>query len=555
MDNWVKRRPAKTLEDVVRANLNTGTLEDLMSPRMEDPRRIHNLYEAAEIIVFAIQNKTPITIVGDYDSDGLNAAAILVKLFRHYSVVPTVVIPRRKTDGYGLSQNIVEKIQAGLVVTIDNGIAAVEQIQSLKDKDCQVVVLDHHLPGNRLPPADVLVDPHVEPEKNGFLDYCGAGLGYQLVRLLLENDASTAAKTLLDECAIHAAIATVTDVMPLVGVNRRIVMDGLALYNDTSMATKCGAGLVALRTTAQTPVIDETAVGFRLGPIINAPARLYDGGGSSVLKALVCKDFIAASGYAKSMVEINETRKKLVQEAFAKAIQKIEAKQLLSRGNPLVITMGGIEEGVVGILAGKLAEKYKRSAFVFTQPDPNSDIMKGSGRAYGTDDLSLMLKAVEALTENCGGHTGAAGVTIRMEHLTAFADTLQGMGFATEEGEQPLKYDLDIDPDAVSRTLAEQKKYAPFGEGNPKPVFRFRCVRAIRDGESHYRFIGANASSVKFRCEGGFDVIGFGLAEKYRALKAPVSFDVLGTIGENYFNGQTTTQIEAIDIQESSFPL
>lgn len=540
MSEWVKRGQSTTLRAVIEEHSGVK-LNDLQNPQMEDPRKIKGLYEAAEIVVDGIKQHTTFTIVGDYDSDGLNASAILVKLFQYYSVTPYVVIPRRMSDGYGLSANIVSKVRQGIVITIDNGITAIDQVQALKDKGCSVIIMDHHLPGETLPPADVIVDPHVDEKANGFLDYCGAGLGLQLARLMLEQDKSKAGEILLASLTVHAAIATITDVMPLVGPNRRIVMDGLAYINNPGIIGG-NPGLAAIRLAAKTERVDEGTIGFQIGPLINAPARLYDNGGTSVLKALVCTNINDANTYASRMADINTERKELVKQYLAEAIAQIQCQKLLDQGNPLVLCMPSAPEGLLGILAGHLAQAYKRSAFVLTHaPDGTA---KGSGRAYGKDDLGEMVEAIRPFTEACGGHTGAAGLTLKVENVDRVTQLLHEIGNSNPSwGEVEEYYDLEISAQDVPGIAAEQRQYAPFGEGNRKPVFLLRGITPHGG-----RFIGAKQDTVKFTCD-GFDILGFGMAEEYRAMGCPQTFDALCTIGENTFNGRTTIQAELVDIR------
>lgn len=547
MSEWKKRGTKTVLDEIVAENAGVPLCE-LLAPTLESPQNIDGMYEAAVKLSDAITNKTPITIVGDYDSDGLNAMAILMKLCRYYSVSPKAIIPRRVTDGYGLSDNIVAKIDGGLVITIDNGITAVDQVAALKAKGCTVVILDHHLPGERIPEADVVVDPHISEKSTCFADYCGAGLGLQLARLMLAKDTSKAGANLLAELTIHAAIATVTDVMPMLGPNRHIVRDGLRLLNDPMLAKVCG-GLSAIRMAAKAERVDEDTIGYRIGPLLNAPARLYDNGGLSVLKALVCDDFSVGCEYAVKMTEINQNRKDLVKQYAQQASAYVE--ELTKAGplpNPLVVCLDDVPEGIVGIVAGNLTTKYRRSTFVFTRTADRPDLFKGSGRAYGNDDLSVMVEAVRPISETCGGHVGAAGLSVKQEYIQAVTDTLQEVGMDNPTADDTVYYDVEATIAEIPALVSTQARLAPFGYKCPKPTVLIRSITPddpFRTG--HYRLIGEAKDSVKFSC-GGVDIVGFGLAEKYAELGNPPCFDALCTIGTNTFNGRTSVQISLIDI-------
>ena len=176
----------------------------------------------------------PVVIVGDYDADGVTATAILVKLLHHFGVSPRAIIPRRFTNGYGITHSLVEGISHSLLITVDNGIAAVEPIQAAKAAGNVVLILDHHLPQAEIPPADVIVDPHLHPERNGYEHYCGAGLAYKLAEYLCREASSQEKKDLFFDLLVLACLGTLADVMPLTGDNRRLVMSGLAVINRDS---------------------------------------------------------------------------------------------------------------------------------------------------------------------------------------------------------------------------------------------------------------------------------------------------------------------------------
>ncbi len=545
---WRKRGNYNSITEAItdRSGFSAG---ELLMPAREDPRAIQNLYRATARLAESLRNKERITIVGDYDSDGLNASAILVKLARYYGADPEVIIPRRKSDGYGLSAGLVEQIQPGLVITIDNGIAAVDEIESLREKGCFVIVMDHHLPGEILPSADILVDPHVEPEKNGYEFYCGAGLGYQMAMLLLEQDKTRMANALRRDIAVHAAIATITDVMPLTGMNRHIVMRGLELLN--SGFSNLGAGLMALRTQAAAEVFDESTIGYKLGPLINAPGRLYDRGGAAVLKTLVCRNSTEAAGYAGKMTAINNARKAISNQCEERAVQAIENDGLSQPGAPLIIYDPEIPEGIVGIIAGRLAEKYRLPAFVFTDKHNDRNILKGSARSYIGYDLTPALDAIRPVTVSCGGHVGAAGISVeraRFEDMKAAArEALVGQRGKTAD---VLEYDLELTEAQLQQAYQEQKPFAPFGEGVPKPVVLVRGFRSeVRFG-NHFRTLGTQKDSVKIN-GGNADILAFGMAERYIDMSCPPVVDAIGTLGENVYNGRTTIQLEALDIRPS----
>lgn len=547
MANLKKRGNYKTVQEAVEGN--TGICaDDLINPAREDPRAIHNMYNAAVAVIKAMESKATITIIGDYDSDGLNATAILVKMFRHYGVEPGTIIPRRISDGYGLSKNLLDSIKPGLVITIDNGIRSVEEISILKQKGCYVIVLDHHMPGDMLPDADILVDPHVNPKKNGFEHYCGAGLGYQLARLIMEQDKSPQTQTLLDEMNVHAAIATITDVVPLQGANRRIVMDGLqiAKYHAETLSP----GLRLILSTAGEGEINEDSIGFTVGPIINAPARLYDAGGESTLKALLCTDYEAAGVFVNAMVDINTSRRGMVKNIKARADSIIAEQGLMNQAPPMMVYLPNCAEGVMGIIAGKLSEEYHMPAFVLTDSKNEPGVLKGSGRAGAHYNLAPVADAIAPMCIQCGGHQGAMGLTIAADRFQEIQDEMRKalVTQSRENVEDNILVDLVLRENEVVQVYREMKQFAPYGEGNRKPVILVHGFQAVfNDYKEYFRIMGSDGKTVKI-CGRDFDCIGFSLAEKYAALGYPPKINIVGTLGSNTFRGKTTIQFEMLDL-------
>ena len=226
-------------------------------------------------------------------------------------VTPRTRLPKRYSEGYGLSMRVVDEIDSGVVITVDNGIAALEQVKAAKRKGLTVIVLDHHLPGNELPEADIVVDPHIAPEQSGFSDYCGAGLSYKMAQLLIDDD------DFLRKMEALAAIGTVADVMPLIGDNRIIVKEGLRYINQHDLPV----GLLALINVVGARKVDEQTTGiFTIGPLLNAPGRLRDDGAMESLQLLITEDYAEAEAKAFALIETNNMRKDLLKKRNGKSI-------------------------------------------------------------------------------------------------------------------------------------------------------------------------------------------------------------------------------------------
>lgn len=547
MPKWVKRGYGNTISEVI-VNAAGVSEQELLHTELEDPRNIANLKGTADAFIDAVNSEQPIFIIGDYDSDGLNATAILTKLLQYLEAVNVkTIIPKRISEGYGLSQDIIDRITPhSFVMTIDNGITAVEEIKALKNKGCTVAVLDHHLPADELPPADFLVDPHIKPEDNGFEYYCGAGLGFQFARLILEDDSSEEVIRLLMCMTVHAAIATITDMMPLLDANRAIVKEGIRIINEHRM--ELDAGLQALLDAAATDLFNEDTFGFKLGPLINAPARLYNAGGTSVLKELVCQDMSSAKEYVAKMVNINESRKAIVQEWFLRVCEQLDGYPIPC---PLCVYTPGVPEGIVGIIAGKLTEQFNVPAFMFSESSENG-VLKGSGRSGGYVDLTPLLDAVRPLTVKCGGHAGAAGISVERKNFEkmaaamkdAYREVYGGAGCA----EDVIQYDMELVPEMVNGAFHEMSRFAPFGQGVEKPVILIRGFQCVNKFGAHFRCMGAEKNHLKLN--GTFcDAVGFGMVEKYLGMGSPATVDILCTLNENRYNGVSTIQLSLIDFR------
>lgn len=548
MQQWKKRGDYRSVAEAVQG-MSGLTLEELRSPAHVEPETIENLAACGEALKqWAIQDGLPVVIVGDYDADGITSTAILVKLLRHFGVTPQTIIPRRFTDGYGINETLIEGISDSLIITVDNGIAAVEPILAAKEAGNKIIVLDHHLPQETLPPADIIVDPHIHPEKNGYEDYCGAGLAYKLAEYLCAGQTAQEKKSLFFDLLVLACLGTLADVMPLTGDNRYLVTQGLRIINHDGWYPQLSSGLRAVLNLAQRPY-DEDTIKFQIAPILNAAGRLYNAGSTSVLKALLSQDEAQAAGFAAKMQQINERRKTLVTQCLEQA--QIAASYRAD--DPiLIICCEGIPEGIIGILAGKLSEAYQKPAFVFSPIASLSGILKGSGRSYGDYDLFPLLQVVAPYVETAGGHTGAAGISVAQESYEEMAAAIQA--YAVEhppaEPDDSLYYDLELREEELPLALNELKALAPYGPGVEKPVLMVRDYQLLPKGYHSHRLMGRSNEHIKlFGTQS--DAVGFHLSQTYQELGNPECVDLLGTVGENRFQGRTTLQFQFEAIRPS----
>lgn len=547
---WKKRDNSQSIEDVVTRN-SGQSIESLLHPK-GDTRIVH-LDQAAELIKAAIKRQTPITVVGDYDADGICGSAILFLLFQQLGKDMTVRLPKRFSEGYGLNHAMLDEVSSGLLLTVDNGISAVDEIAEAKRKGLTVVVLDHHMPreDGRLPDADVLVNPHVEKETpEDFDGFCGAGLAYRLACLLQPDEEK------LHPLSALAAIATIADVVPLLDDNRKIVQDGFRAINS-------GKGPVGLNTLLEHLNlfdIDESDVSFTIGPILNAPGRMFDDGAVLAFRMLTSTQYLDTA--AKELIAINEKRKEQQAENIQLA-ENIIADDCLFGDNVLLIASAGraghppIPEGLAGIIAGRLAEKYKVPAIVLTQSE-TADELKGSGRSYGDINIIDLLEKAASYLVTFGGHPKAAGLTMKKDKVEALREFLkeQAPEPQPDKSDSDLYYDLELDADLVPGFIDVWRRFAPYGEGNALPIILIKEQPLLPRNGKCYTYMGKEGEHIKLYCGRKMTAVGFGLAEKYMQQGEPIRVNLLGTISVNKYVdpvGRATkeTQIRLIDIKKA----
>lgn len=539
---WIQNpNQYKSIEDAI-LGMSGQTELELLSPDTVPPDCVDGIPEAARAIQFAIENKIPVKIVGDYDVDGITSTAILTKLLNYYGVEPSTYIPKRFTDGYGVSEKILAGVKNTLIITVDNGIAAGDVLdKAVEEGRNGVVVLDHHLPDGREPKnAIAVVDPYLHPDLNEFTEYCGAGLAFKLAEYMLLDEPLAMAEKHLNDIQVLACFGTIADSMPLIGDNRRIVMDGIALVNSgRAMLSQGISQLLTIGCNGNEFSVE--TVSYNIAPLINAPGRLYNAGGTSSLKMLMCDDPIEAQTYGAKMVQINKQRQtqvstwmKKIQEALSKAPDEIA---------PVVVFEPEMPEGLVGLVAGKLASTYHCPAIVMVRGE--NGIVKGSARTYGEFHIKDMLDTMSSLFTTYGGHAGAAGISLMQSDIEEFRQKVRAYfkDYQTSGGGEYVLYDVVLAPEDVPAALEVIKKYQPLGQGVPNPVCRINQFAV----DAPF-YMGADKSHIKFPGQ-NFAAVAFGLAGQYVQQGEPKSIDMVGTIGENTFQGRTTTQIMLQDFK------
>lgn len=500
------------------------------------PNTMPYLDNLEESVSYLVKNKeNTITIVGDYDVDGIMATGIMKRGLALCGLNANTRIPRRFSEGYGISEKIIDEIPEGLILTVDNGIAAHDVIGQAKERGLHVIVTDHHLPPKDkdekviLPPADAVFDPWVN-DKSEYQNYCGAGLAYRFIlELIKQMKVKPYPEKELNELKTIAAIATVADVMPLVGANHALVKEGLDLLRHN--VTVPGIRVLCVKMDIDMTHITEDDFGFKIGPAINAPGRLYDDGASQALDIILAppEDYTLVIKVNK-MIQDNDMRKDMVRAAISKLSN---IKQL-----PIVVFDPSWGEGIIGLIAGQLCECYYCPVIAFTRM--HNGHLKGSGRSIPEIHLKNVLDSMQDIICKYGGHAEAAGLEIEEKDLQTFRQRFHdACGLIPKK--EVVKYDVSITGKVnLNSLLRELNSYAPYGNGNEKPVFRLpynaKDVRQSKDGASLI---------IKGKM---LDLLGFGQWEKYNSLGRPLELEVIGHLSENWFRGKSQPTLEIIDL-------
>jgi single-stranded-DNA-specific exonuclease len=501
---------------------------------LSDPRAWAGMTRATELIVAAVRSGTTILVHGDYDVDGQCAAALLTRVLRAAGARAHAFVPHRLRDGYdfgpaGLRE--AQRLGAGLIITCDCGINAVDAVRAANAAGCDVIITDHHLPGDLLPPAAAVLDPRRPDCPSEDKDLCGAGVAFKLSQALV------AALGLSPNLPLHfldyVALATVADVVPLVGENRILVRHGLKMLSDSHWT-----GLRALVEAAGLAGKPLRAghVGFILGPRLNAAGRIGDP--MAGLRLLLTDDPDEAARLARELETLNARRQALDQHTLDECLAQADAL-LAPDDRGLVLASEGWHPGVIGIVASRLVERYGRPTFLIAW---EGDVGRGSGRSVAGLDLHAALRRVSPLLEKYGGHAMAAGLTIRRERFEEFRIAflrITGELLGPDDLAPAQHVDLELPLRLVSEELERVIRYLePCGPGNPAPVFGVRGARAVsakRVGTNHLRFVLDDGSGL-------LPAIGFRWADAVPHAWLGQPLDVAFRLERNEWQGRSTLQ-------------
>ena len=528
-----------------------GTVEDLY-----DGLLMKDMDRAVDILKEKIEEGKKIRVIGDYDIDGVNATYILQQGLAGLGADVDTDIPDRIKDGYGLNQMLIDRAledDVDTIITCDNGIAAMNEIAYGKENGMTIVVTDHHeVPyleenGEKkylLPPADAVVDPHRADCGYPFKGLCGAAVAYKLVEVLyrVSGKSDQEVEYLQESLMENVAIATIGDVMDLVGENRVFVKKGLELLKTTK-----NEGLHALMqcTGVDTANLNTYHIGFVIGPCINAGGRLDTA--KRALELLNASNRREAVTLAADLKELNDSRKEMTEEGVEEAVRQIESSSWKD-DQVLVVYLPECHESIAGIIAGRIKERYYRPTFVLTRGETG---VKGSGRSIEAYDMFAEMNRCRELFTKFGGHKLAAGLSLEEENVEVFRKRINELADLTEEDLQ-MKVSIDMRlpfPYINEELIHELKILEPFGKGNGKPLFAESKLRVIQP-----RIFGKNRNVLKCRLEdqqgNQMEAVYFGEVEdclQQMEKKQIMSFTYYPSINE--YMGRRTIQLTIVNYQ------
>ena len=529
---------------IAKKNLTDEQIKVFLEPTrhdFHDPYLMPDMNEAIERIKKAIDNKEKITIYGDYDVDGITSVSILYKFFKDLNVETDIYIPNRITEGYGLNENAIRTIferGTNLIITVDCGITAIDEVKLATELKMDVIVTDHHEPGEDIPEdAIAVIDCKRKDNQYPFRELAGCGVAFKLTQALskkLQIDEKFYLKNLDLAC-----IGTISDIVPLVDENRTIAKLGLMLVNQTK-----NIGLKELINQSKYKNINSETVSFGLSPRINASGRM--GHQEDGLNLFLTNDPIKARELATKLNEYNNERQKIEKKIFEEVVVRAENE---SEKKCIVLGNANWHHGIIGIVSSKITEKYYKPSILICFEGEEA---KGSGRSIKGFDLH---EAVEKCSKNLtafGGHSMAVGLSLKTKDFEKFKNDFEK--YASEHiTDEMLQKTIDIDEiitkkDINIETIKDLKKLEPFGEGNKKLLILYKnlkinSIRTLSEGK-HLKLLVEDDGI-------GINAMGFNMGYLASQYKIGDKVDIVGNIEVNSYNGKDSIQLVIVDLRKS----
>lgn len=532
----------------------TASMSDLLNPSL-----LPNIAEGAEAVIEAVRQKQKIIVFGDYDCDGMSGTAILVNGLRMIGADVGYYIPNRLEDGYGLSIDAIETLkqrQTDLIITVDCGVASIEEVDRANELGINVIVTDHHEMRSELPRAVAIIHPNLDGSTYPFAGLCGAGVAFKLLWSIFRLESSSEKvrpdlKEFLVEALGLASIGTVADVVPLLEENRVIVKHGL---NSLRRSKLTGVrSLLEVSKIGDKPALGADDIGFGIGPRLNAAGRL--GQAQLGVELLTTDSTERATSLAEYIDGLNSSRDSLERSVYLAATKQIKETFDAENDPAFVLDGAGWHAGVIGIVAGRIAEKYHRPTVIITWDNLGMKPGMGSARSAGGIRLNEAFQACTDQLLSHGGHAAAAGLKIEKENIDAFrAEFLEYCSAEqTAESLQPLiRIDAEVQLSHLTlQTMEQLDQMAPFGQSNPRPRFCAMGLtisgepKTMGGGDRHLTF-GVRQDNRTFR------VVAFGKGEQKEELAAVTGeIDLVFQPVINEFRGLKKVELHLVDWRPS----
>ena len=512
---------------------------------LHDPFLMNDMQVAVDRLNQALGRKEHIIVYGDYDVDGCTAVALVYKFLSQFYSNIDFYIPDRYEEGYGISRKGIDfaaEMGVKLIIVLDCGIKAVEEVAYAREKGIDFIICDHHVPDDELPPAVAILNPKRHDNRYPYTHLSGCGVGFKFMQAFATSNGIEFNKlsSLLDLCAVSIA----SDIVPIMGENRILACQGLRCLNTNpsiglrAIVEVCG---LSERELSMSDII------FKIGPRINASGRMQNG--KEAVELLVEKDYQAALEKAGCSNLYNEARKDLDKQMTDEAFKQVEQLPGLDDRRSVVIYNESWHKGVIGIVASRLTEQYYRPAVVLTRSD---GVATGSARSVSGFDVYKAVQSCSDLLENFGGHTYAAGLSMKVENVPEFAERFEAYvqeHIMDTQTEATLAIDAYLDfKDVTFKFYQQLKRFAPFGPQNERPVF---CTRRVYDyGTS--KVVGRGQEHIKLelvdnKSNNVMNGIAFGQSSQARYIKTKRAFDICYAVEENtHKRGVVQLQIEDI---------
>ena len=519
--------------------------EKFFRPKLEDlhnPFLMKDMDVAIRRIQQAVTNQEGMLIYGDYDVDGTTAVSIVYSYFKSFNQNIEYYIPDRYKEGYGISKTGLEyaaEMGFTLVITLDCGIRSNALADYATSLGLEMIICDHHLPGETLPNVAAILNPKRNDCEYPYKELSGAGIGFKLIQAY--NEKQGMPTEMVYDYLDMVAVSIASDLVDIRGENRVLSFYGLKKLNENPS--------IGLQTLLEDcPKKDQYNISdiiFGIGPRINAAGRISDA--TAAVKVLIEKDYNTAKKYAKVLSERNHERKELDTDITRDAIAMVEQSQRLMDKYSMVLQGEGWSKGVIGIVASRMVEQFYKPTIVFSL---NDGMLTGSARSVKTFDIHEAIGACGDLVEQFGGHKYAAGLSIKVENFDAFADKFEAIVRETVTAEDLIpvvEYDLEIETLSITPGMMKiLKQLSPFGPGNAIPVFRTNNLKANQSAKIlKDRHLKMQITTP----HGNMDSIGFGLAEYWPSVTDGQQFHACYCIEENTFNGRTNLQLRLQDIK------